>query len=107
MAYNNKVYKFQGDPTQAFANMYWESPEVVTDGRIRLSVARVLFNVGDLAAFWTTIEDRQDIIRRNSAKLATGQLGTVGGVEGGYIFGVYPIAGDALEAVPALPAYGG
>ena len=107
MAYDNKVYQWEGDSTQAFDTMYWESPEVVTDGRIRMSCARVLFDVGDLEAFWNTLEAREELIRRNSAKLATGLLGTTGGDEGGYIFGQYPLAGDNLEAVPALPSYGG
>ena len=107
MAYDNVVYKWQGDATQPLDNMYWESPEIVMDGRIRMSCARVLFDVGDLAAFWQTLVDREEIIARNAAKLATGQLGTTGGNEGGYIFGKYPIAGDNLEAVTALPTYGG
>jgi hypothetical protein len=107
MAYDNLVYEWEGDDTQAFDDMYWESPEVVTDGRIRMSCARVLFNVGDLEAFWQTLEDREELIERNAAKLATGQLGTTGGNEGGYIFGHYPIAGDNLEAVPSAPTYGG
>ena len=107
MAFNNKVYLWEGDTTQAFKSLYWESPEIVTDGRIRLSAGRILFDVGDLAAFWQTIEDRDELIRRNSIKLATGLLGTIGGNEGGYIFGDYPIAGDNLEDVPAEPTYGG
>lgn len=107
MAYDNVVYQWEGDPTQAFKNMTWESPEVVFNGRIRLSCARVLFDVGDLKAFYQTVVDRRELIARNAAKLATGQLGTTGGVEGGYIFGVYPIAGDNLEEVPAEPTYGG
>jgi hypothetical protein len=107
MAYDNVVYEWEGDNTQPFGTMEWESPEIVTDGRIRMSCARVLFDVGDLAAFWQTLIDREEIIRRNAAKLATGQLGTTGGSEGGYIFGKYPIAGDNLEAVPAEPTYGG
>jgi hypothetical protein len=107
MAYDNVVYEWEGDDTQPFDTMQWESPEIVTDGRIRLSAGRVLFDVGDLEAFWQTLVDREEIIRRNAAKLATGQLGTTGGSEGGYIFGNYPIAGDNLEAVPAEPTYGG
>ena len=107
MAYNNVVYQWEGDTTQPFGTMVWESPEVVADGRIRMSCARVLFDVGDLAAFWQTVEDREELIARNAAKLATGQLGTTGGHEGGYIFGQYPIAGDNLETVPAAPTYGG
>ena len=107
MAYNNVVYEWEGDDTQAFGTMQWESPEIVTDGRVRMSCARVLFDVGDLAAFYQTILDRKELIARNAAKLATGQLGTTGGNEGGYIFGQYPIAGDNLEAVPSAPTYGG
>jgi hypothetical protein len=107
MAFDNKVYEWEGDDTQAFKDLYWESPEIVMDGRIRLSVARILFNVGDLAAFWQTIADRDELIQRNSIKLATGLLGTIGGNEGGYIFGEFPIAGDNLETVPAEPTYGG
>ena len=107
MAYDNVVYEWEGDDTQAFDDMYWESPEVVADGRIRMSCARVLFDVGDLEAFWQTLQDREELIDRNAAKLATGQLGTTGGNEGGYIFGRYPIAGDNLEAVTAAPTYGG
>lgn len=107
MAYDNVVYEWEGDPTQPFGTMQWESPEVVHNGRIRLSVARILFDVGDLQAFYDTVLAREEIIARNAAKLASGQLGTTGGSEGGYIFGKYPIAGDNLEAVPAAPTYGG
>ena len=107
MAYDNYVYQWEGDDTQAFGTMQWESPEIVTDGRVRMSCARVLFDVGDLAAFYQTILDRKELIARNAAKLATGQLGTTGRNEGGYIFGQYPIAGDNLEAVPSVPTYGG
>jgi hypothetical protein len=107
MAFDNIVYEWEGDDTQAFGNMTWESPEVVSNGRNRLSCGRVLFDVGDLQAFYDTVRDREEIIARNAAKLATGQLGTTGGNEGGYIFGKYPIAGDNLEVVPAEPTYGG
>jgi hypothetical protein len=107
MAYDNYIYEWQGDDTQAYGNMVWESPEIVANGRIRMSCARVLFDVGDLEAFYQTIIDRDELIARNAAKLATGQIGTIGGSEGGYIFGQYPIAGDGLEAVPAEPTYGG
>lgn len=107
MAYDNVVYEWEGDPTQPFGTMIWESPEVVMDGRIRLSCARVLFDTGDLQTFWDTIKAREELIARNAAKLATGLLGTTGGNEGGYIFGQYPIAGDNLETVPAAPSYGG
>lgn len=107
MAYNNIVYEWEGDKTQPFGNMVWESPEIVSNGRIRMSVARVLFDVGDLEAFWVSLKDREEIIARNAVKLASGQLGTTGGPEGGYIFGQYPIAGDNLETVPSLPVYGG
>jgi hypothetical protein len=107
MAFNNVVYEWQGDDTQAFGNMEWESPEIIANGRIRLSCARILFDVGDLQAFYDTVRARDEIIARNAAKLASGQLGTTGGNEGGYIFGQYPIAGDNLEDVPAAPTYGG
>ena len=107
MAYDNIVYEWEGDTTQPFGTMYWESPEIVTDGRIRLSCARVLFDVGDLEAFYQTVLDRDELIARNAAKLASGQIGTIGGAEGGYIFGKYSIAGDGLEEVPAAPVYGG
>ena len=91
MAYDNVVYEWEGDATQPFGTMQWESPEVVADGRVRLSCARILFDVGDLQAFWETLAAREEIIARNAAKLATGQLGTTGGNEGGYLFGKYPI----------------
>jgi len=107
MAYDNIVYEWEGDPTQAYSNMVWESPEIVADGRIRMNCARILFNTGDLEAFYQTIIDRDELIARNAAKLATGQLGTTGGSEGGYVFGLYPLAGDNLETVPAAPTYGG
>ena len=103
----NEVYQWEGDQTQAFSSFYWESAEFVTPGRVRLSCARVVFDTGDLEAYYQSVLDRQAIIDRNAAKLATGQLGTTGGAEGGYIFGVYPIAGDNLEDVPAAPVYGG
>ena len=106
MATNN-IYEWEGDSTQPFSNNYWESKEVVTPGRVRMSCARVLFDTGDLEAFYQTILDREEIIDSNAAKLASGQLGTTGGIEGGYIHAAYPIAGDNLEAVPAAPVYGG
>lgn len=103
----NEVYEWEGDQTQAFDNFYWESREFVTPGRIRLSCARVVFDVGDLEAYYQLVLDRQEIIDRNAAKLASGQLGTTGGIEGGYIHANYPIAGDNLEDVPAEPTYSG
>lgn len=106
MAINN-IYEWEGDDTQPFGNNYWRSKEVVTPGRVRLSCARVLFTPGDLEPFYQTVLDREEIIDSNAAKLATGQLGTTGGIEGGYIHANYPIAGDNLEAVPAAPVYGG
>jgi hypothetical protein len=107
MAIENRVYKWEGDDTQPFSNFYWESQEVITTGRVRLSCARVIFDTGDLDEFYQSIQDRNAIIARNAVKLASGQLGTIGGSEGGYIFGKYPIAGDNLEAVPSAPTYGG
>lgn len=107
MAVTNEIYEWEGDQTQGFGDFYWESREFVTPGRIRLSCARVVFDVGDLAAFYQTLVDRQEIIDRNAAKIASGQLGTTGGIEGGYIHAQYPIAGDNLEAVPAEPTYSG
>jgi hypothetical protein len=107
MAYDNIVYEWEGDTTQPLGTMEWDSSEKVANGKIRLSCARILFDVGDLEAFYQTILDREELIARNAAKLASGMLGTTGGNEGGYIFGVYPIAGDSLETVPALPTYGG
>ena len=103
----NRLYEWEGDDTQPFGNFYWESKEIVTPGRVRLSCARVLFTTGDLEAFYQTVLDREELIARNAAKLASGQLGTTGGKEGGYIHANYPIAGDNLEAVPAEPTYGG
>jgi hypothetical protein len=67
----------------------------------------VLFINGDLGAFWQSLLDRQEIIDANAAKLASGQIGTTGGIEGGYIHGAYPIAGDNLDDVPAEPTYQG
>lgn len=107
MAYDNVVYQWEGDTSQPLDTMEWDSGEKVADGRVRLACARILFDVGDLEAFYQTIIDREELIERNSAKLASGLLGTTGGNEGGYIFGVYPLAGDNLETVPALPTYGG
>ncbi len=103
----NEVYEWEGDQTQALGNLFWESRTWITPGRPRLSCARVLFDTGDLDDYWRLVQDRQEIIDRNAAKLASGQLGTTGGAEGGYIFGDYPIAGDNLEEVPAEPVYGG
>ena len=60
-----------------------------------------------MSEFWAEIEARQAIIDRNADKLATGQLGTIGGEEGGYIHAQYPIAGDNLEDVPVEPEYNG
>lgn len=106
MATNN-IYEWEGDQSQALAPFWWESREFVTPGRPRLSCARVVFTEGDLATYWALVTAREDIIERNAARLASGLLGTTGGAEGGYIHGVYPIAGDNLEEVPAAPIYGG
>lgn len=103
----NNIYEWEGSDTQPFGNNHWASKEIVTPGRVRMSCARVLFDVGDLEPFWQSVLDREEIIDSNAAKLATGQLGTTGGIEGGYIHGAYPIAGDNLDAVPAAPIYGG
>jgi hypothetical protein len=103
----NNIYMWEGDLTQPFSNCYWESREFVSPGRGRFSCARILLDTGDQDAYWQLVLDRQAIIDRNAAKLASGLLGTTGGDEGGYIFGAYPIAGDNLEDVPAEPSYGG
>jgi len=107
MGFINNIFEWEGDQTQAFGNLLWRSKEYLYPKKIRFAACRIIFNTGDLEAYWALVEERQAIIDRNADKLATGQLGTIGGLEGGYIHAQYPIAGDNLEDVPAEPVYAG
>jgi len=107
MGYINNIFEWEGDHTQAFGNLLWKSKEFLYPKKIRFAACRIIFLPGDLEAYWAEVEARQAIIDRNADKLATGQLGTIGGLEGGYIHAQYPIAGDNLEDVPAEPEYTG
>jgi len=107
MGFANAIWQWEGDETQALGNMFWKSKEFLYPKKLRFAAARIIFITGDLDEYAQAIEDREAIIKRNLDKLATGQLGTIGGNEGGYLHALYPIAGDNLEEVPAEPVYAG
>jgi hypothetical protein len=107
MGYANYIWQWEGDETQAFGNMFWKSKEYLYTKKLRYAAARIIFNPGDLEDYQALLDERAAIISRNLAKLSAGQIGTIGGSEGGFIFGAYPIAGDNLEEVPIEPTYAG
>lgn len=107
MSFANYIWQWEGDQTQAFGNMLWKSKEYLYPKKIRFAAARIIFNTGDLDEYQALLDQRAAIIARNLEKLATGNIGTIGGTEGGYIHALYPIAGDNLEDVPPEPEYAG
>jgi len=102
----NKVYQFEGDQTQALANMTWRSKLFVTPKKVTFDVARIIFIEGDLDDFQALVDARAEQIKRNERILAEG---AITGVEigGGFIFADYILGGDNLETVVAAPSYAG
>lgn len=101
------LWEWEGDQTQSFDQFNFTSKEFLYPKKIRFAAARVIFTTGDLDEYAALIAEREAIIRRNELRLAEGQLGVIGGIEGGYIWDQHPIGGDALEDVPLQPAYAG
>lgn len=107
MGFVNKTFEWEGDETQPFGLMFFQSREYLYPKKIRFAACRIIFEMGDLADYWALVAARNEIIKRNEDILQTGQVGTIGGEEGGFIHGNFPIAGDNLEEVPPEPEYTG
>jgi hypothetical protein len=107
MGFANYIWQWEGDETQAIGNMFWKSKEFLYPKKIRFAACRIIFITGDLDDYQALVDERNAIISRNLEKLSTGQIGTIGGNEGGYLHALYPIAGDNLEDVPLEPTYAG
>ncbi len=107
MAMTNTVYKWEGDTTQPFRNNYtYRSKRWLLPVRTAFSVARVIGDVGDRQDYYDAVLARNDLIKRNGARIS---LLNVGGAIGEMQIGSaeHPIAGDKLEAVPATLSYSG
>jgi hypothetical protein len=75
---------------------------------VRYIFARVEFIEGDLSAYQALLDARDAAIQRNKAKIAEMQIDeSDGSIAGGWGFGFYALAQDALEAVPPMPSYTG
>ncbi len=108
MATNNNVFEWEGDSSQALSSFTVKTRKEILKGRERIAYGRILFETGDFDAYQILVDDRNDVIARNKAKIAQGNVDGAGGaVGGGYWFGEVPIAGDNLETVPTLPTYTG
>jgi hypothetical protein len=108
MAKINEVYQFEGDDTQRFGTSWWRSRVHRHPKRVRYLFARIEFVEGDLSDYQALLDTRNDTIQRNKAKLAEMQIDeSDGSIAGGWGFGFYALAEDALEAVPAEPTYAG
>lgn len=105
MAYTNEVNEWEGDTTQYGDNYTWESKDYLFDGRVRMDVARVLFESTDLSDYNDELEARADLLARNRAKIAAGVTGILPG--GGWDFDGVVLGGDALEEDPGAPTYSG
>ena len=104
----NLVFEWEGDATQALGSLTYKGRKELFAKRLRFSVARILFERGDLEDHWDLVEARNDIITRNLAKIAEGSIDGAGGrVGGGFWFAEVPIVGTMLETVPDLPVYAG
>jgi len=102
----NLICEFEGDDTQKLSNMVWEK-EYLFPKKIRLSAGRVIFTPGDLADYQALVEAYETVVTANLLKLASFNLGAIGGAAGGFPIGSYPLAGDNLEELPAAPTYSG
>jgi hypothetical protein len=108
MGTDNMIYEWEGDSTQALASFTFKTRKYIFPKRVKMSAFRVLFVHGDLDDHQVLIDARNDVIRRNLAKIAEGKVDAAdGALGGGYGFCVYPIAGDCLEEVPDAPTYAG
>jgi len=104
----NMVYEWEGDDTQALSSFTFKGRKEMFPKRVRFVYARVLFARGDLDDYYDLVAARNDVIKRNKAKIAEGSIDGVGGrIGGGFWFGETAVAGDDLETVPDEPTYSG
>jgi len=108
MANSNLIYEWEGDATQALNPFTFKCRKEMFPDRVRFIYARVLFEQGNLDDYYALVAARNDVIKRNLAKIAEGTIDGVGGrVGGGFWFGEVAVAGDELEDVPDEPVYAG
>lgn len=105
MGFINIVSEFGGDTTQYWENYDWKSKSFLFDKRVRMSAGRVLFTSTDLDSYYAEVAARNDLLKRNNAKLASGVTGVLPG--GGWDFDGAVLGGDALESDPGVPTYSG
>jgi len=87
----NMVYEWEGDDTQALSSFTFKGRKEMFPKRVRFVYARVLFARGDLDDYYDLVAARNDVIKRNKAKIAEGSIDGVGGrVGGGFWFGETP-----------------
>jgi len=107
MATANQIFEWEGDNSQALANMEYTFTRFY-QSKVRLSFARVIFTEGDLDDYQALVDARNDVIARNKAKIAEGSIDGAGGrVGGGFWFAEVPVAAADIETVPAVPVYAG
>ena len=102
----NTVYQFEGDQTQALANMVWKSKLLITPKKVTFNYARVFFTPGDLDDFQALVDARAEQIKRNERLLSEGAV-TLTELGGGFSFSEYVLGGDGLETVDSAPSYSG
>jgi len=107
--WTTSIYQWEGDTTQRYGTYDWWSREVLIPAQAKVGCARVVFESNDLSSYWAEVAARQDIVDRNMQKIAERAMDMAGiNIDhSGFSYAEYPIAGDALEEVPAEITYSG
>jgi len=105
MAYVNEIYEWEGDASQPYENTYtWRSKKYLLPVRTTFTCGRVIAEYQDREDYWETVEARDEVLRRNRARIAAGALlGLIGDEE----LGERELDGDILEDVPEVADYSG
>jgi len=105
MAYVNEVYEWEGDATQPYESAYtWRSKKYLLPVRTTFTCGRVIAEFLDREDYWATVEARDEVLRRNRARISAGALlGLIGDTE----LGERELDGDILEDVPEVGDYSG
>jgi len=107
MGYQTEIYEWEGDPTQAFANLVWKSRQYNHQVRLRYGYGRIYFTEGDFDEYVALVNEYNDIIKRNLDLLGYGKIIHDSGPWVGFQLGTLPVTGTYLEDVPQVPSYAG